>query len=307
MDAVSDLAFFTLLMKQGSMAAVARELGVTPPVVTKRLAALERRLGVRLLNRTTRRMSVTHEGEVYLNNGARILADIEELEMRVVSSRAEPKGLLRVNATFGFGRRHVAPAVAAFARRYPEVEVQLQMTERPLNLVDAAYDVGIRIGELPDARITARKIASNRRLLCASPLYLDRTGMPATPGELARHDCIVIREDDAAYGVWHLSSGRRQETVKVRGTLSTNDGETAVAWALEGYGIILRSQWDAAPYLRSGRLVPVLEEWALPGADIFAVYPERLNLSAKVSAFVDFLAGRFAPHLARPGDPHGAW
>ncbi|NGZ87671.1 LysR family transcriptional regulator [Duganella aceris] len=307
MDAVSDLAFFALLMKQGSLAAVARELGVTPPVVTKRLAALERRLGVRLLNRTTRRMSVTHEGEVYLSNGARILADIEELEMKVVSSRAEPKGLLRVNASFGFGRRHIAPAVAAFARRYPEVEVQLQMTERPMNLVDAAYDIGIRIGELPDARITARKIASNRRLLCASPLYLDRVAAPATPNELQRHDCIVIREDEAAYGVWHLSNGRRQEMVKVRGALSTNDGETAVAWALDGYGIIMRSQWDAAPYLRSGRLVPVLAEWSLPGADIFAVYPERLNLSAKVSAFVDFLAERFAPHLGRPGDPQGGW
>jgi DNA-binding transcriptional LysR family regulator len=298
MDAVSDLAFFALLIKQGSLAAVARELGVTPPVVTKRLAALEQRLGVRLLNRTTRRMSVTHEGEVYLSNGARILADIEELEMKVVSSRAEPKGLLRVNASFGFGRRHIAPAVAAFARRHPEVEVQLQMTERPMNLVDAAYDVGIRIGELPDARITARKIASNRRLLCASPLYLDKAAAPLTPNDLQRRDCIVIREDEAAYGVWQLNNGRRQETVKVRGTLSTNDGETALAWALEGYGILMRSQWDAAPYLRSGRLVPVLEEWSLPAADIFAVYPQRLNLSAKVGAFVDFLAQRFAPHMA---------
>jgi DNA-binding transcriptional LysR family regulator len=297
MDAVSDLAFFALLIKQGSLAAVARELGVTPPVVTKRLAALEQRLGVRLLNRTTRRMSVTHEGEVYLSNGARILADIEELEMKVVSSRAEPKGLLRVNASFGFGRRHIAPAVAAFARRYPEVEVQLQMTERPMNLVDAAYDVGIRIGELPDARITARKISSNRRLLCASPLYLDKAAAPLTPNDLQRRDCIVIREDEAAYGVWQLNNGRRQETVKVRGTLSTNDGETALAWALEGYGILMRSQWDAAPYLRSGRLLPVLEEWSLPAADIFAVYPQRLNLSAKVGAFVDFLTQRFAPHM----------
>ncbi len=298
MDAVSDLAFFALLIKQGSLAAVARELGVTPPVVTKRLAALERRLGVRLLNRTTRRMSVTHEGEVYLSNGARILADIEELEMKVVSSRAEPKGLLRVNASFGFGRRHVAPAVAAFARRYPEVAVQLQMTERPMNLVDAAYDIGIRIGELPDARITARKIASNRRLLCASPLYLDQVAAPVIPNDLQRCDCIVIREDEAAFGVWQLNNGRRQETVKVRGTLSTNDGETALAWALDGHGILMRSQWDVAPYLRSGRLVPVLEEWSPPGADIFAVYPQRLNLSAKVGAFVDFLARRFAPHMA---------
>lgn len=296
MDAVSDLAFFALLLKEGSMVAVARELGVTPPVVTKRLAALEQRLGVRLLNRTTRRMSVTHEGELYLTNGARILADIEELELQVASSRAAPKGLLRVNATIGFGRRHIAPAVSDFARLYPEVEVQLQMTDRPLNLADTAFDVGIRIGELPDTRLTARRIAANRRLLCASPLYLARAGTPATPQDLQRHDCIIIREDYAAYGAWQLGNGRRQETVKVRGTLSTNDGETAVAWALAGHGILMRSQWDAAPYLRSGRLCAVLEEWTLPQADIYAVYPERLNLSAKVRAFIDFLAERFQHH-----------
>ncbi|MES2264812.1 MAG: LysR family transcriptional regulator [Pseudomonadota bacterium] len=301
MDAISDLAFFALLLKQGSLAAVARELGVTPPVVTKRLSALERRLGVRLLNRTTRRMSVTHEGELYVTNGARILADIEELELQVARSRAAPKGLLRVNATFGFGRKHIAPAVSAFARRYPEVEVQLQMTERPMNLADSAFDVGIRIGELPDARITARRIAANRRLLCASPLYLTRAGAPMSPHDLQRHDCIVIRENDAAYGSWHLSNGRRQETVKVRGTLSTNDGETAVGWALDGHGILMRSQWDAAPYLRSGRLCEVLDGWSLPDADIFAVYPERLNLSAKVSAFVEFLAERFKDHLQQQG------
>jgi LysR family transcriptional activator of dmlA len=306
MDAVSDLAFFALLIKQGSLAAVARELGVTPPVVTKRLAVLERRLGVRLLNRTTRRMSVTHEGEIYLSDGIRILADIDELEMKVVSSRAAPRGLLRVNASFGFGRRHIAPAVAAFARHYPEVEVQLQMTERPMNLVDSAYDVGIRIGELPDARITARRIASNHRLLCASPIYLAKHAAPVTPAELPRHDCLVIREDETAYGVWHLNNGKRRETVKVRGALSTNDGETALAWALEGHGVIMRSQWDAAPYLRSGRLVPVLPDWSLPGADIFAVYPQRLNLSAKVSAFIDFLAGRFAGHLDDGGDGSAA-
>lgn len=296
MDAVSDLAFFALLLKEGSMVAVARELGVTPPVVTKRLAALEQRLGVRLLNRTTRRMSVTHEGELYLTNGARILADIEELELQVASSRAAPKGLLRVNATIGFGRRHIAPAVSDFAQLYPEVEVQLQMTDRPLNLADTAFDVGIRIGELPDTRLTARRIAANRRLLCASPLYLARAGTPATPQDLQRHDCIIIREDYAAYGAWQLGNGRRQETVKVRGTLSTNDGETAVAWALAGHGILMRSQWDAAPYLRSGRLCAVLEEWTLPQADIYAVYPERLNLSAKVRAFIDFLAERFQHH-----------
>jgi len=303
MNSLSDLAFFALVVKHGSLAAVARELGVTPPAVTTRLAALERRLGVRLLNRTTRRLSVTHEGEIYLADGARILADVEELERRVASARALPRGLLRVNATFGFGRRFVTPAISAFIKAFPEVEVQLQLTDRPANLVDQAFDVGIRIGEIPDSRMTARLLAANRRLLCASPLYLKTHSTPAVPNDLQRHQCIVLREDDTAYGSWHLRKGRRQETVKVRGPLSTNDGEAALEWALAGHGILLRSEWHAAPFLRSGRLRPVLDDWSLPPADIYAVYPERLNLSAKVTAFVDFLAARAAGR----GNARASW
>lgn len=307
MNTLSDLAFFAALVKTGSLAALARELGLTPPAVTKRLANLEQRLGVRLLNRTTRTMSVTHEGEIYLADGARILADIEALERTIGSSRALPKGLLRVNASFGFGRKHIGPAVSEFSKRFPEVEVQLLLSERPLNLADQAFDIGIRIGELPDARIIARKIAANRRLLCAAPAYLKQHSAPATPRDLQTHACIVLRENEAAYGSWHLSRGKRQETVKVRGALSSNDGETVLAWALAGHGILMRSEWDVAPYLRSGRLRQVLEDWALPPSDIFAVYPERLNLSAKVSAFVDFLAARFKPHLLPRKDGQPGW
>ena len=250
MNSLSDLAFFTVLVKQGSLAAVARELGVTPPAVTKRLANLERRLGVRLLNRTTRTMSVAHEGEIYLAEAARILVEIEELERLVSRSRAVPKGLLRVNATFGFGRKYVGPAVSDFIKRYPEVEVQLQLSDRPLNLADQAFDIGIRIGELPDARIIARKIASNERLLCASPHYLKDHAAPTIPRDLQKQSCIVLRENEAAYGTWHLSRGKRQETIKVRGALSTNDGEIALEWALAGHGVLMRSEWDVAPYLR---------------------------------------------------------
>jgi LysR family transcriptional regulator, transcriptional activator for dmlA len=307
MNSLSDLAFFPVLVKQGSLAAVARELGVTPPAVTKRLANLEHRLGVRLLNRTTRTMSVTHEGEIYLAEAARILAEIEELEQLVSRSRAVPKGLLRVNATFGFGRKYVGPAVSDFIKRYPEVEVQLQLSDRPLNLADQAFDIGIRIGEMPDARIIARKIASNRRLLCASPSYLKEHDAPAIPRDLQKHKCIVLRENEAAYGTWHLNRGKRQETIKVRGALSTNDGEIALEWALAGHGILIRSEWDVAPYLRSGRLSQVLEEWTLPSSDIFAVYPERLNLSAKVTAFVDFVSDRFMHHLRKSGDLKDIW
>lgn len=307
MNALSDLAFFAALVKTGSLAALARELGVTPPAVTKRLANLEQRLGVRLLNRTTRTMSVTHEGEIYLADGARILADIEALERTIGSSRALPKGLLRVNASFGFGRKHIGPAISEFSKRFPDVEVQLLLSERPLNLADQAFDIGIRIGELPDARIIARKIAANRRLLCAAPAYLKQHPAPAAPRDLQTHACIVLRENEAAYGSWHLSRGKRQETIKVRGALSSNDGETVLAWALAGHGILMRSEWDVAPYLRSGRLRQVLEDWALPPSDIFAVYPERLNLSAKVSAFVDFLAARFKSHLLLRKDGQPSW
>jgi LysR family transcriptional activator of dmlA len=303
MNAISDLAFFVMLVKQGSLAAVARELGVTPPVVSTKLAKLERRLGVRLLNRTTRRTSVTHEGEVYYAEAVRILAEVEELESSVAESRAVPKGLLRVNATIGFGRQYIGPAISGFVRKFPEVEVQLQVTDRPLNLSDEAFDVGIRIGMLPDARFHARKIASNFRVLCASPLYLQNNPALATPRDLQRHHCIVLRENDAAYGTWHLRQGKKEETVKVRGSLSTNHGEVALGWALDGHGILMRSEWDIAPYLRSGRLCPVLSDWELAPADIFAVYPERLNMSAKVTAFVAFMRERFQPNLSR-ADPN---
>jgi DNA-binding transcriptional LysR family regulator len=293
MDSTSELAFFSLLVKAGSLSAAARELDVTPPAVTRRLAQLEQRLGVRLMNRTTRRVSLTNEGEVYLEHARRILADIEEMEQLVSSSRAAPKGRLRINATFGFGRRYIAPLISAFCQRYPDVEVQLQLTDRPVNLADEAYDVGVWFGEPPDTRVIARKIAGNRRLICAAPAYLNQFGRPQTPDDLTRHNCIVLRQDDIAYGIWRFTRGRKTETVKVRGSLSSNDGEAALSWALAGHGIIMRSEWDVAKYLRSGRLELLLEEYALPTGDLYAVYPARNNLSAKVKAFVDFLITQF--------------
>ncbi|MFM0511496.1 LysR family transcriptional regulator [Paraburkholderia sp. RL17-373-BIF-A] len=291
MDAVSDLEFFVKLVKHGSLSALARDIGVTPPAVSARLAQMERRLGVRLLNRTTRRLSMTHEGEQYLTTGSKLLSALQELDRTISSSRATPKGLLRVNATFGFGRRHIAPAIAAFHRQYPDVEVQLELTDRPLNLAEAAFDVGVRFGEIPDSRLIARKVATNRRMVCASPIYVRAKGEPDTPRDLQRHQCIVLRENDTAYGTWHFSKGKRHETVKVHGVLSSNDGEATLVWALDGQGILMRSEWDATTYLQSGRLKQLLPDWSLPPADIYAVYPERLNLTAKVTAFVEFLEG----------------
>ncbi|RTZ47991.1 LysR family transcriptional regulator [Candidimonas sp. SYP-B2681] len=294
MDPVSDLNFFVLLSKYSTLARAAQELGVTPPTVSKRLAALEQRLGVRLMNRTTRRIGLTAEGEAYLTEGARLLAELNVLEQTVAGSQAVPRGLLRVHATLGFGRRHIVPAVSRFIRIHPETEVQLHLSDRPVNLVEQGIDVAIRFGDIPDSRLTMRTIAFNRRLLCASPHYLKQAGEPAHPGELPSHDCIIIRENDETYGTWHLAQGTRIETVKVRGRVSTNDGESALAWALDGHGILLRSEWDAVPYLRSGRLRQVLQDWTLPSANIMAVYPTRQNLSARTRTFVAGLTDWFA-------------
>jgi len=296
MDSFSDLAFFNLLMKQGTLAATAQEMGITPPSVSKRLAALEARLGVRLLHRTTRRIALTPEGEVYLTEGARLLADMNDLERRVAGAAALPRGLLRVSATLGFGRRHIAPVLSKFARAYPEVEVQLHLTSLPVNLVEQGFDVSIRFGELPDTRLTARRLAANRRLLCAAPSYLRQADEPANPKELQQHRCIFLRESDETFGTWHLSRGSHQETVKVSGPLTSNDGECVLSWALDGRGILMRSEWHVAPYLRSGHLHAVLTDWTLPPADIYLVFPTKANLSAKTRAFVEFLYERFRNH-----------
>lgn len=291
-----DLGFFALLARHPSLASAALELGITPPAVSRRLATLEKRLGVRLLNRTTRRLSLTPEGEHYQEEGERILREIEGLERSLAASRQSPRGTLRINATFGFGRRHLSPAVSDFVRLYPDVEVILQLTDRPLDLTAHAMDVAIRFGTPPDARVLARKIAMNRRLLVAAPNYLAAFGAPATPRDLQSHQCIVIRENERAFNNWQLSDGRDQTLVKVRGPLSTNHGEIAVDWALAGHGILLRSEWDIAPYLRAGQLRRVLAPWAGAAADIHAIYPERHHLSAKVRLFIDFLAERFASY-----------
>ena len=300
MNTDSELAFFCLLIKQGSLAATARELNLTPPAVSRRLTQLEERLGVRLLNRTTRRISLTSEGEVYFENAQRILSDIDDMERLVSSSRAAPKGLLRVNAPLGFGRSYIGPAISAFTKTYPDVEVQLHLTDRPVSLPDEAIDVSIRFGDLPDSRLIAKKIAANRRLLCAAPAYLRAAGHPAHPHDLTHHQCIVLRQNESAYGNWRLSKGKQTETIKVHGKLSTNDGEVALNWALEGRGILMRAEWDVAKYLRSGRLVQVLADYDTPGADVYAVYLERLNLSPKVAYFVEHLRDYLSHHADSP-------
>jgi DNA-binding transcriptional LysR family regulator len=288
-NASAEMAFFHILMRCGSLSAAARELGLTTPAVSRRLALLEERLGVQLLHRTTRRISLTPEGDEYLTQARRILADIEDVEHQLSRSMAEPRGLLRVNATLGFGRSHVAPVISRFCKAYPGVQAQFHLSVAPPPLTEDAFDVCVRFGEPPDARVIARKVAANRRLLCASPAYLARHGTPRTAADLSRHSSISIHHGNEAYGLWRLTSGRRTESVKVTESMSTTDGDIAVAWALDGHGILMRAEWDIAKYLRSGRLRQVLGNYSTPPADIYAVYPQRHQKARRVTAFVDFL------------------
>ena len=287
-----DLGFFSTLAACGSLSAAARELGVTTPAVSKHLAQMEARAGVPLVRRSTRRMSLTAEGKLYLAHARRILGDIDDLAQLLASSKVTPKGLLRVNATLGFGRSHVAPVISRFVRKFPHVEVQLQLSVNPPPLTEDAFDVCIRFGEPPEARVIARRIAPNRRILCAAPSYLARHGIPKSPADLARHNCIGIRQGDEAYGVWRLTPDRSKrqppQAVRIRGNLTTNDGGIAVNWALDGHGILMRAEWDIGSCLRNGRLVQVLPQYHTPDADIYAVYPRQHQTSARVRAFVDF-------------------
>ena len=256
---------------------------------------MERRLGLALVTRTTRRMGLTPEGETYLEHARRLLAGIESMEQALMGATQAPQGLLRVNATLGFGRSHIAPLLSRFVRMHPRVDVQLQLSVDPPRLADDAYDVCFRFGPPPDSRAVARFLAANRRVVVASPGYLRRHGTPRVPADLAHHNCIGIRQGDDAYGQWRFTSTRtrrgeraRPETVSIRGSLTTNDGGVAVNWALEGLGVLLRAEWDVKRYLDSGRLVQVLQDHSSTDADIYAVYPHQHRGSVRVQALVAF-------------------
>ena len=295
----ADLGFFSTLISSGSLGAAARELGVTTAAVSKHLAQMESRLGLVLVNRTTRRMSLTHEGEIYLDHARRILGEIDDLEHMLWGSTKAPQGLLRVNGTLGFGRSHIAPLIAEYVKQFPQVDIQLQLSVNPPPITDDAYDVCFRFGHPPDSRSIARLIAPNKRILVASPAYIKEYGEPKSPSELIKHNCIGIRQGDEGYGLWRFSSGKGKskneftDSAKVRGNLTTNDGGIAVNWALDGRGIVLRAEWDVTQHLKSGRLIQVMKNFETPDADIYAVYAERHKTSVRVKTLIDFAIASF--------------
>lgn len=294
-----DIRFFDRVARLGSLTAVARDLGLSLAAVSKRLSALEQRLGVQLVHRTTRRLNLTPEGELYLAGGRPIVTQLEDLESGLGNRTPILQGRLNVNASFGFGRRYIAPLVSRFAAHHPGLEISLRLTSQPISMLDAGIDVDIRIGKPPDSRLVAHYLLENPRILCASPAYLNRAGMPRTTADLASHNCIVLKQFEGDYAYWRFTKDGQEHAQKVVGTLSSNDGEVALRMALDGHGAILRSRWDVEEHLRSGALIELLHDYQAPRADIYAVYQYRQHVPQRILVFTRYLAGAMATRSAQ--------
>lgn len=279
------------LCRHGSMSAYAQSAGVSAAYVSKRLAQLEARLGARLFHRSTRSLSLTEQGETCVEWGQRVLDSAEDLMNAMSAERSVPQGLLRVCSSTGYGRSRVAPALSALVRKYPQLEVQLELMDRPVDLLTEGFHLDIRLGAVQEPGLIARHIADNRRILCASPAYLKRAGRVKSIADLQHHSCLVIRERDQLPGRWVLQGPSGEETVRVKGTLSSNNGESVRQWVEDGHGIGLRSAWDVAPLLQTNKLKQVLPAY-FQQANVYAVYPSRLASSARLRVCVEFLAKR---------------
>lgn len=286
------MRLFCAVVRAQSFAAVARERGLSKAVVSKRINLLEKALEVQLLHRTTRRLALTDQGEIVHQRASRILEDVEAMAEAITSYRVEPRGLLRLCSSSGFGKSRLAPALSALATRYPTLALQLELLDRPVDLVGEGFQLDIRLGAVKEPNLICRRIASNHRVLCAAPSYLAQHGTPTSLQALAEHRCIVIRERDQDFGRWTLQGPQGLETVKVGGAMSANNGEVVHRWALDGHGVILRSIWDVGASIERGALVHLLPQYAQE-AHIWAVYPSRLSNSARVRVCVEFLEAWF--------------
>ena len=292
---LNDLRVFMLVARRAGFAAAAEELGVSPAFVSKRVSLLEQTLNVMLLHRTTRRVTITEEGERIYEWAQRILQDVDEMMDELSDVRQVPQGTLRIISSFGFGRRVVAPALSALALQYPQLELRFDVQDRLVDLVNEGVDLDIRVGDDIAPNLIARQLAANHRVLCASPQFLARHASPKQLSDLAALPCLVIKERDHPFGVWQLHSKEGQHAIKVTWPLSSNHGEIVHQWCLDGQGIALRSWWDVRENIASGHLVQVLPDYWQP-ANVWAVYVSRLATSAKIRTTVEFLRHYFQQH-----------
>jgi len=296
MDRFKELTTFVEVAQRGSLSAAAREEGVTPAMIGRRIDQLEERLDVKLFKRSTRQVSLTPEGAAFLEDSQRVLADLRTAESALTAGARSAAGRLIVTAPTAFGRRHIAPHLPAFVHAHPNLAITLHLSERMVDMKNERFDLAIRIADLKSADLVAVKLARNHRVVCASPAYLRRAGKPLGLHDLGQHNCLVTSGEDGVSDGWLLKDAAKAVVVKVAGNLQCNDGEVLTRWSLAGEGLAWRSAWEVSEEIRKGRLVAVLEEFALPGSNIYAVYPERRLLPAKVRLFIEFLKKTF-------GDP----
>lgn len=297
----ADLRFFVVVADASSLAAASRSLDVSRSAVTQRLNQLEKRLRCRLMDRTTRHLRPTEEGQLFLDRARTLLEDLDELSDTLGVRQDVVSGHLRVAAPLGFGRRYIAPIAAEFRQLHPDMTMTLTLTDRPAVRDEGNWDLIIHIGELKNSSLVMVRLAANERFACASPGYLADHGEPGSPGDLASHACLALRQNDEDVTMWRFVD-RHRKTIPIRVTpaMSSNDGETVKMWALEGVGIMVRSEWDIADELNTGRLVRVLPRYRLPAADVVAFLGKRGGRTARANAFLKLLQDRLRPNPWRP-------
>ena len=289
MSRFKQMESFVQVATRGSLTAAAEAEGVAPAVIGRRLDALEHHLGVRLLTRTTRKISLTDEGAAFLESCQRILADLANAEASVSAGGVKASGHLRVTAPAGFGRRHVAPLVPDFVRRHPDVSVSLNLSDRLVDLVNEGFDVAVRVGDLPQSSLVSVRLADNRRLCVAAPDYLKRRGTPRHPEDLLRHDCLTLSSEASQARGWAFSIDGALRHLRVNGPLDCSDGQVLHTWCLQGLGVAWRSTWEVKADLESGRLVEVLADFAAPPNGIYAVFAQRKLQPLRVRVWLEHL------------------
>ncbi|CAJ0813584.1 LysR family transcriptional regulator [Ralstonia flaminis] len=289
MDKLKQIEAFIAVVEHGSMAAAALTQDVTPVMIGRRINALEARLGVKLLHRSTRRIAVTEQGAVFMEQCKKALGELDRAELLVAEGRHKATGHLIVSAPAAFGRKHVAPHAPDFLRANPDVRCSFNLTDRVVDLVREGYDVGIRIGGAIDPNFVAIRLASNKRVVCGTPAYFAKHGVPRTLDELEKHNCLAFNLQGGQQRGWYFQQNGKAVTVKVSGNLDCNDGELLHRWMGEGLGLGWRSTWEIQPELESGALMTVLDDYALPDYDILAVYPQQRPVPAKIRFFIEHL------------------
>lgn len=291
-----DLSFFSVIATSESLADASRRLNVTPPAISQRLKALEERVGVRLIDRTSRGFSLTDEGELIAAEGASIVDAIEQLAERLGGRANRVRGRLRIAAPYGFGREYVAPVVEQFARNHPEATVALELSDHPNILSSDSWDVVIHIGAVNAAGRVITTLAPNRRYICAAPSYLDSHPAILKPDDLAAHRCLALRENNEDVTLWRFNhADRGAATVRIKPAMATNDGAILHAWARDGQGVIVRSEWDVADDLGAGRLIRILPEWECPVADVVALLNARHGRSRRTTVFLEMMRQSLHP------------